>query len=133
MNTGGHHANPSLVTISHVTYFLHAIGLAIGAFGAATVAGSFVFGWPSIIAVIINYVKRGDARGTWLDSHFGWQLRTFWYAVLWVLLAGLLILTIVGIPFAWLLLVAIGIWVLYRIIRGWIALAEERPMPLPGQ
>ena len=60
----------SLVTITHVTYALHALGLAIGAFGASTVVGSFVFGWPSIIAVIINYVKRGEARGTWLESHF---------------------------------------------------------------
>ena len=71
----------SLVTTLHITYALHAVGLAIGAFGAATVLGSFIFGWPSIIAVIINYVKRGDARGTWLESHFEWQIKTFWYAV----------------------------------------------------
>ena len=55
-------ADPSLITTLHVTYALHALGLAIGAFGAATVVGSFIFGWPSIIAVIINYVRRGDAR-----------------------------------------------------------------------
>ena len=74
-----------LITTLHVTYALHALGLAIGAFGASTVVGAFIFGWPSIIAVIINYVKRGDARGTWLESHFNWQIRTFWYAVLWAL------------------------------------------------
>ena len=68
--------DPSLVTMCQVTYALHALGLAIGAFGAATVVGSFLFGWPSIIAVVINYVKRGDARGTWLESHFAWQIRT---------------------------------------------------------
>ena len=62
--------DPSLITTLHVTYALHALGLAIGAFGASTVVGAFIFGWPSIIAVIINYVKRGDARGTWLESHF---------------------------------------------------------------
>ena len=50
--------------------------------------GSFIFGWPSIIAVIINYVKRGDARGTWLESHFQWQIRTFWYAVLASIVIG---------------------------------------------
>src|SRR5687768_5607316 len=79
----------SLVTTLHITYALHAVGLAIGAFGTATVIGAFLFGWPSIIAVILNYVKRGDARGTWLELHFTWQIRTFWYAVLWaIVLAG---------------------------------------------
>jgi uncharacterized membrane protein len=92
--------DPSLVTTLHVTYALHALGLAIGAFGASTVVGTFIFGWPSIIAVIINYVKRGDARGTWLESHFSWQIRTFWYAVLWscvvFLLGALLVIVLVG-------------------------------------
>ncbi len=74
---------PSLVTVAHLVYALHTLSLVIGAFGAATVVGAFVFGWPSIIAVIINYVKRGEARGTWLESHFRWQIRTFWYALLW--------------------------------------------------
>src|SRR5262245_30214604 len=74
----------SLVNTAHLVYALHALGLALGAFGAASVVGSFLFGWPSIIAVIINYVKRSDVRGTWLESHFGWQIRTFWYARLWV-------------------------------------------------
>src|SRR4029450_9402132 len=83
----------SLVTTLHVTYALHAVGLAIGAFGAATVLGAFIFGWPSIIAVIINYVKRGDARGTWLESHFDWQIRTFWYAAAWAVLVFL-----IGLP-----------------------------------
>jgi len=121
-----------MVTLAHVLYGLHGFSALMGVLSSAFIVTAFLTGWPSIIAVIINYVKRGDARGTWLDSHFIWQLRTFWYAVLWVVLAGLLILTVVGIPFAWLLLVAVGIWVLYRIIRGWIALAEGRPMRLPS-
>ncbi len=75
--------DPSLVTTTHVTYALHALGLAIGAFGASTMIGTFLFGWPSIIAVIINYVKRNDARGTWLESHFTWQIQTFWFALAW--------------------------------------------------
>ena len=50
----------------------------------ATVVGAFLTGWPSIIAVILNYVKRGDVRGTWLESHFRWQIRTFWFGLLWV-------------------------------------------------
>jgi uncharacterized membrane protein len=126
-------ARPSegMVTLTHVLYGLHGFSALMGVLSPAFIVTAFLTGWPSIIAVIINYVKRGDARGTWLDSHFGWQLRTFWYAVLWVVLAGVLILTVIGIPLAWLLLVAIGIWVLYRIIRGWIALVEEKAMPVP--
>lgn len=121
-----------MVTLAHVLYVLHGFSALMGVLSSAFIVTAFLTGWPSIIAVIINYVKRGDARGTWLDSHFGWQLRTFWYAVIWVILAGLMILTVVGIPFAWVLLVAVGLWVLYRIIRGWIALAEARPMPVPS-
>jgi uncharacterized membrane protein len=122
--------DPSLITTLHITYALHAVGLAIGAFGTATVVGAFIFGWPSIIAVIINYVKRGDVRGSYLDSHFSWQIRTFWYALLWLLVVILLIFTLVGIPLAWLLGVGVGIWVLYRIIRGWITLGNGKPMPV---
>jgi len=76
----------SLVTTTHIVYALHTLGLVIGAFGTATVVGTFLFGWPSIIAVIINYVKRSEVRGTWLDSHFSWQIRTFWWALLWAVI-----------------------------------------------
>ncbi len=122
----------SLVTITHVTYALHAIGLAIGAFGASTVIGAFVFGWPSIIAVIINYVKRSEARGTWLESHFRWQIRTFWFALLWTLIVAITgaVLTIVLVGFAiWVVgLFVLGLWAIYRIARGWLRLKDRRPM-----
>src|SRR5215510_15618530 len=116
--------SPSLVRTAHLVYALHALGLVLGAFGAATVVGSFLFGWPSIIAVIINYVKRGDVRGTWLDSHFGWQIRTFWFGLLWVVLCGLFIVATfgVGILIAWLPLGLVGLWFIYRIARGWMRL-----------
>jgi uncharacterized membrane protein len=120
----------SLVTICHVTYALHALGLAIGAFGAATVVGAFLFGWPSIIAVIVNYIKRGDARGTWLESHFTWQIRTFWFALLWAAIIGLtgLVLAIVLIGFAiWAVgLFILGLWAIYRIARGWLRLNSKQ-------
>jgi uncharacterized membrane protein len=123
--------DPSLITTLHVTYALHALGLAIGAFGASTVVGAFIFGWPSIIAVIINYVKRGDARGTWLASHFTWQIRTFWYAALWaavVLIVGLpLTLLLVGFAIWAVGLFALGIWAIYRIAVGWSRLNDRRP------
>jgi uncharacterized membrane protein len=79
--------------------------------------------------VIINYVKRSEVRGTWLDSHFSWQIRTFWFAALWVLIAVILFFTLIGIPFAWAIWVITGIWVLYRIIRGWLALTSDKAMP----
>src|SRR5918993_4613019 len=110
----------SLVTWTQVIYGLHAFSLVTGIIGAATVVGAFLTGWPSIIAVILNYVKRSDVRGTWLDSHFSWQIRTFWFALLWLTLGALLFITVVGIPFAIALWFATGIWVLYRIIRGWL-------------
>lgn len=113
----------------HVAYGLHALSAAGGVLGAATIVGAFVFGWPSIIAVILNYLKRGEARGSWLESHWRWQLRTFWFAVLWCLAAGLLVLTLIGIPLAWLLIVALGLWVLYRVVRGWLALADRKALP----
>jgi uncharacterized membrane protein len=124
--------DPSLITVTQVTYALHALGLAIGAFGASTIVGSFVFGWPSIIAVIINYVKRSDARGTWLESHFTWQIRTFWFAMLWaaiIVVAGLA-LAIVLVGFAiWIVgLFVLGIWAIYRIVSGWMRLQNRQPM-----
>ncbi len=124
----------SLVTVTHVVYALHALSLVIGAFGAATIIGSFVFGWPSIIAVIINYVKRSEARGTWLDSHFTWQIRTFWFALLWALIVGvisaLLLVVVIGIG-TWIVgMFALGIWAIYRIARGWLALKDDKPLPV---
>lgn len=117
---------------AHVMYGLHALSALSGILTSATIIGAFVFGWPSIIAVIINYVTRSNVRGSWLDTHWRWQLRTFWFAALWALVAGLLVLTFFGIPFAFLVMAVTGIWVLYRVIRGWLALAGRRAMPVPS-
>jgi len=125
----------SLVTTTHVVYALHTLGLVIGAFGTATVIGTFLFGWPSIIAVIINYVKRSEVRGTWLESHFSWQIRTFWFALLWALIVGLVSLPLsvilVGIG-TWIAgLFLLGVWAIYRIARGWMRLNAHQAMPMP--
>ena len=95
----------------------------------AMILTAFLTGWPSIIAVILNYVKRGEVRGTWLDSHFSWQIRTFWFALLWLAIGAVLFATVIGIPFAVVLWFATGIWVLYRIIRGWLALPSQKALP----
>ena len=124
----------SLVTTTHVVYALHTLGLVIGAFGTASVIGAFLFGWPSIIAVIINYVKRDEARGTGLESHITWQIRTFWFALLWALVIGAVgaVLAIVLVGFAiWIVgFFALGVWAIYRIARGWLRLRDRQPMPM---
>lgn len=119
----------SLVTLAHVMYGLHAFSALAGLTSAAFVVTAFLTGWPSIIAVILNYVKRSETRGTWLDSHFGWQIRTFWFALLWLVIAGLLAATLIGIPAAIVLMLGTGLWVMYRIVRGWLALLDNKPMP----
>ena len=122
--------DPSLVRLTHVIYALHAVSLLVGIVGAATVVGAFLLGWPSLVAVILNYVKRSDARGTWLESHFRWQIRTFWFGLLWVSLCMIFIVATlgVGILIAWIPLGFVGLWFIYRIARGWLALMERRPM-----
>ena len=124
----------SLVTTTHIVYALHAVSLVIGAFGAASIIGAFIFGWPSIIAVVINYVKRSDARGTWLESHFNWQIRTFWYALLWAALVFVvsvpLALVLIGFGTWFLGMFVLGIWAIYRIARGWLALKDGKPLPV---
>ena len=120
----------ALLGWTHAIYALHAFSLLTGILGAATVVGAFLTGWPSILAVILNYVKRSEVRGTWLDSHFRWQIRTFWFGLLWVSLCGLfIVLTLgIGLLIAWLPLLVVGIWFVYRVVRGWTALRDRRPM-----
>jgi uncharacterized membrane protein len=121
----------NLTTWTHIIYGLHAASLLTGILGAATIVGSFLIGWPSIIAVILNYVKRSDVRGTWLESHFLWQIRTFWWGLLWVCLCwAFVLLTLgVGVIVVWLPLGVVALWFIYRVARGWMALNDRRPVP----
>jgi uncharacterized membrane protein len=122
--------SPSLVQLTHVIYALHAASLLVGILGAATVVGAFLIGWPSIIAVILNYVKRSEVRGTWLESHFRWQIRTFWFGLLWAGLCLLFVLATLGLGLlvVWLPLGVLAIWFIYRVARGWLALLDRRQM-----
>jgi uncharacterized membrane protein len=119
---------PSLVNVTHLVYALHALSILIGITTAATIIGAFVFGVPSIIAVVINYLKRSEACDTFLESHFRWQIRTFWFGLLWCLIGGFLFITFIGIPLAVAVFLAAGLWVMYRIARGWLALRDRKPM-----
>ena len=125
--------DPSLVSYTHWMYALHALAAVIGISTAAFIATAFVFSIPSIIAVIMNYVKRDEVRGTWLDSHFSWQLRTFWFAALWILVVAvmstpLILLFGLGLITLWLGISLVGLWILYRVVRGWLALKDGRPV-----
>ena len=124
--------DPSLVSYTHIIYALHTLAVLIGLTSAVTIVGSFVFGVPSIIAVIMNYARQSDVRGTFLESHFRWQIRTFWFALLWFIVITAvslpLVLVLVGFVTLWIGYLILGIWVIYRIIRGWSALGDRRPI-----
>jgi uncharacterized membrane protein len=114
---------------THVIYGLHAFSVVAGIVTPAFIVTGFLTGWPSIIAVVLNYVKRSEARGTFLESHFSWQIRTFWFAALWCVIGAVIWMTLVGIPVAFGIWIATGIWVAYRVIRGWFKLTDNKPLP----
>ena len=120
----------SLYDWTQIIYGLHALSLVIGIVSAAAIFTSFLIGVPSIIAVIMNYMKRGEVGGTWLESHFRWQIRTFWSGVIWVAVCSLFVVLTLGIGlfFVCLPLGILGLWFIYRIARGWMALRDRRPM-----
>lgn len=126
-------ADASLVRLTHITYALHAFGLALGVFGSSSVVGAFL-GLPSVIALIINYVKRSEVRGTWLESHVTWQIRTFWWVLLWAVILGgisLVLLPLLGLGLVtwWVGLAVLGVWAIYRVACGWMRLGSREPMP----
>lgn len=126
-NTQAPVVSQDLITLTHIIYALHAFSVLTAFSSPALIVTAFLMGWPSIIAVIINYVKRDEVRGSFLDSHFSWQIRTFWWSLLWLAIGGVLILVLVG----WAILGLTGLWILYRIIRGWLALMSRNAMPMP--
>src|SRR4029077_15672507 len=127
-NMTGVEPPPSLVSWTQAIYALHALSLLTGILGAASVIGAFLTGWPSIIAVIINFVKRSEGGATWLESHFRWQIRTFWFGLLWV---GLCICFVIftlglGILLVWLPLPVVAPWLIFRVDRGRDAVGAGR-------
>jgi uncharacterized membrane protein len=129
----GTSVDPALVTYTHIIYALHTVTVITAVLTSATVVGSFIFGLPSIIAVIMNYVRRPAVAGTYLESHFRWQIRTFWFALLISVILGflsVLLLPLLGLGIVvWMFsALVIGAWVIYRVARGWIALRDRRPM-----
>ena len=101
----------SLKTITTVVYALHVAG--------------FFTGIAWIVAIVMNYVKLDDAKGTWLESHFRWQIRTFWWGLLWAAVGALTVFVLIGFA----ILFADAVWIIYRIVKGWLNLAENKPLP----
>ena len=99
-----------LKTVTMVVYALQAL--------------SFLWGVTAIVGVVINYVKREDARGTVYESHFNWQIRTFWWALAWLLVGGVLAILLVG----FLVLFIAWIWMIYRVVKGWLKLIDGQPV-----
>lgn len=93
-------------------------------------AASFFFslGLFSIIPLLFNYAKRDDTRGTFIESHHSWMIRSFWWYVVWVVVGAALFVTVVGIPFAFLVWGVAWIWKAYRLIRGWVTLNQNQPI-----
>lgn len=128
----GARLDASLLGYTHVIYALHSLSVLIGLTSWRSVAGSFVWSLPSIIAVIMNYARRHAVHGSWLDSHFRWQIHTFWYAALWCLVIGAsgtpYLVDLGGTPLRWVLRLALSAWIIYRVARGWLALRDKQSM-----
>ena len=99
------------IELTHIIYGLMAVGFITGGLG-------------TLAAIIINYIKVDDVKGTWLESHFRWQMRTFWWGLLWAFLCALLMFVVIGI----FLIFVVAVWVIYRIAKGWIRLNDSKPM-----
>ena len=104
----------SLRRLTLVTYVLYAL--------------AWFNGLSAVVAIIINHVKRDDARGTLYESHFTWQIRTFWWGLLWMVLGGITVW--IGVGF--LVLAAVAIWWIYRVVKGWLYWNDRKPLPVPG-
>ena len=104
----------SLVIITHAVYGLQAIGILL--------LPTVLLAW--IVGAVINYIKRDDVAHTFLASHFRWQIRTFWFGLLWGFLGGLTFIIVIG----WFILIAAGIWIIYRVVKGWLYLVDGKPL-----
>ena len=109
---GGDEQLASLKTLTTVIYALYALSL--------------FFGVTALVAIVLNYIKREDARGTLLESHFRWQIGTFWWGLVWLIVGGITWIILIG----WLVWGVACIWFIYRIAKGWLNLNDNKPMPL---
>lgn len=120
------------VTAAVITYALFAVAVVSALVSSGLVVFAPLVGLAGIVGVIIAHVKRGEARGSWLESHFSWLIRTFWWSLVWDLLAGLVLVTLglilIGIPIAIAMFALTSIWGIYRVVRGYLAFKDSKPV-----
>ena len=121
------------VTAALIVYALYGIAAIGGVISSGIVMFAPLVAIAGIVGIIIAYVKRDDARGTWLASHFDWLIRTFWWSLLWslvvVVVGGILILVLVGLIIIPVGLAIVSIWVIYRVVRGFLAFNKSEALP----
>lgn len=121
-------SNPP-ISATLLVYILFALAAVIALVGHGMMVGAPLLTLIGVVAVIIAYVKRDDARGTWTESHLSWLIRTFWWSLLWNVLGWIVAVTVIGIPVAIAIWVITTIWVIYRLIRGYLYFKDSKPTP----
>ena len=121
------------VTAGVIAYALYGIAAIAALVSSGLPLIAPLFGLLGIVGVIVCYVKKDEAAGTWVASHFTWLIRTFWWSLLWAVLGWLVMFTLglilIGIPIALAIWFVAGIWVIYRVIRGYLLFKDSRPIP----
>lgn len=118
----------SLISTTLIVYVVFGVA-AIVSLASAGLLSTPLLGLIGVIGLILAYVKRSEAAGTWLQSHYRWLIRTFWFSVLWNVVGWLALVTLIGIPIAIAIWIATTIWVLYRLIRGYVLFKDSKPVP----
>ena len=117
------------VTATLVVYLLFGLAAIGGIVGHGMLVGAPLLTIIGVIAVIVAYITRSNAQGTWTASHLSWLIGTFWWSFLWNCLGWILVITLIGIPVAWAIWVACAIWVIYRVVRGYLLFKDSRAIP----
>jgi uncharacterized membrane protein len=117
------------VTATLVVYLLFGFAAIAGIVGHGMLVGAPLLTLVGVIAVIVAYITRSDAQRTWAQSHLTWLIGTFWWSLLWNCIGWVLAVTLIGLPVALAIWIATTIWVIYRVIRGFLYFHRSEPIP----